>query len=1328
MESAEANLDLKDKEILELKDQLEKKLQSSPQADTDSQKKVLELNEELTARKEENDVNMQEVEQLGGQLKETTEELNELRNQLTQAQHERDNLNQEYTNLRNQNEEHVAKLNNLDSQLVLKNTEINTLTENQQNGIDNYKKLDANFKQTQSEQNQKIDWLQQSVHEKSEELETTRAELAKRAGIVTQALNSMENTLDEFSGLMNEADQLKHLIKDADGNQVEEAFHLRVQLQNSHKDSQNIQLPADQPLLIENETPLDEGLRKIQDAQTLEIVIQSSDEFLKHPRVEASQQLNPVIDKLNALDQDLINNPRFTVASMEADSEADWNTIRGFRNEAVEHTIKNEGYLPPALVAAAKNLDLTNGAAPQFKETEEFIGILRENPDIGALQTAAKTIESVTVAADLYGKQGIDPEKYTEFSDSLNGINDRLDKICEGCTLTSKHLLEGLKGDRIIYPEATKPVVKYLETSVERLKSTKKIFNVLEDPSVIPDQLGEHAYNAPKLETIKEITFTDEIKSIAKSLKLIAGDHPDFLLELEEERASRLSEAVHDDDDFQKLTPAEQQELTDFFEGTSHAAKLAQKVPLADIISLDSDDPTENTESAVRMVNTMADSLKNNHDMEQVTEVLATLPNVREELAALMMKKIKDERGLVFEAVPESAAVIVEHIRSAYGTKLSTQEATDMGKGIYEGLTNNDQSLERIIKAMAEMPDVSPEAYEGALSQRAIVNKKLGTAILANNEAFRKLVSNDPKVQGLVSAVHNYQLTVPELDEIRQWTPAKPIPKAAHYVGMNGQQLLHYSDPELFSDDLWKNVVMKWANDPQLFSSSFAFTQTGKNALDVSGRILSEWILDDLTLYGGTGTIAVMLGHADALLENMGYTRENVAKAALDAIHKGLLSTQTQQVASWISPVLGAYQVNRVWKDASTLLTTPDVATAQAAKNASSFLVLSFLNDLAWGGHLTGRMALAFRGFNQLTNVVIHLENRIKVAKARFVAGQLSETDMQRTVRNDMNNISRLANIGDDWKEVGKEVVETLRGFVDASELDGYIAYIDSSYSYQANKISWEQGVANVSGILKYARPATTIASSYPKYLLAKSILSPLVNYGLNNPTAGWLAKLPAKLLGAGALQGTASVYAGLTIYDGMYNNFDTTVNTFLPWIKTWDTYVGGIDFQKAREQGVEEPVSWTRTIKEVAPRLSMSAPNSLWITGTNAVAGSLAQGVDYLRGYAPASAESWTTSADKMAHTLFGHSNSALGYLADTRYIGYAFTPFTVAGNAMTSVYDHFFNHPKSASSFSETDLLKGTGLRPLVTHHHATSTHPSMGSSNPPNVLSTTFKKSEL
>ena len=208
------------------------------------------------------------------------------------------------------------------------------------------------------------------------------------------------------------------------------------------------------------------------------------------------------------------------------------------------------------------------------------------------------------------------------------------------------------------------------------------------------------------------------------------------------------------------------------------------------------------------------------------------------------------------------------------------------------------------------MPKAGPKLFSGAIKQIMNMDPQMAKSLLEVNDAFHRWLSKSPLVMKMVTAVHNYQLKIEDLEAIRTYqtlvieqrqnpgafqAAGKTLPeypKAVYMLQMTEDDMQLIAG---LPDARWKDSVIAVAKDPSKHVASFAVTQTLKNVGDVSMRFVLEFILDDINLYGGTGSIAVMLGYADSTLEMVGLSRDSYLRAFLHAYTNDLFNPYFQQ-------------------------------------------------------------------------------------------------------------------------------------------------------------------------------------------------------------------------------------------------------------------------------------------------------------------------------------------------------------------------------------------------------------------------------------------------
>ena len=873
--------------------------------------------------------------------------------------------------------------------------------------------------------------------------------------------------------------------------------------------------------------------------------------------------------------------------------------------EAVAGVVdKNKEHIDPELVAKApKPASQGSSADPELTASEvskSAIRLLSAKQEVDALKelkTASNLVNDLeALRADETGDTDIDPA----FTRECQQVIDELEGYCKTCAAQKwlpRGALEDLHENGEIRSAKVQQAKKLFEDEIRHRKSTQ---TSLEQGS---SQLGEgmitHTRVLSVLSDMAEEVIPEEFRSVILLLRDIHAENPGAINKLQnmhEERVLRLgglSQSVRD----KFAQRPEWQLLIDFISGENIVGELSKDVRLADIVDTD---PVSQLRLSKTVAANMAASKQLEIQLRKSLDLLTLLDNDDERQAALFLKKAQAEAGLDLGERPAYPEVVVQKLKSVYGEKLPDSEATVMAGVIYRGLSVSPDSWDKVTNAVAKMPKAGPEMFSGTTNQIMNMNLQMAQSLLDINEAFHRWILTDKLPQKMVVAVHNLQLRVEDIEAVRTYQrlyeeklkdPAAfkaaekvipQYPKAAHLLQLTEEDMHRLAE---LPERQWQRSVIDIANDPGKKSAKFAVSQTLRNSVDVTTRFILEFILDDVNLYGGTGTIAVLLGYADSTLRWLGIDRESFIRAALHAYSNNLFNPRFQKFAArWVTPVTSGVQIVRVIRDVHTYVSPGDVSATAGALRSLSFFLLAELNDLTWGGELTKRMALAFRGMDMLVDVQIILEDRIKRTRNRYARGKITKLEMQHLIKQDLASIELLAKGGDNWREDCKAVVETLRGDdgITDADIDYYIDYINSSYSYQNIKKTWEEGVATVSAVLSKGRPfMTPFTSSLPKYMILAGVVDPMVRYGLNAAAApgvaGALGKVSSTLLGTSlqigsytlppAVIGTAAVMAGTTMYDGIYNNFEQTRQTWYPFARFVDE-MSGIDFEKASDTG----------------------------------------------------------------------------------------------------------------------------------------------------------------
>ena len=940
----------------------------------------------------------------------------------------------------------------------------------------------------------------------------------------------------------------------------------------------------------------------------------------------------------------------------------------------------------PTQQAGQDNVDNAPNPSDVHKSTTRM---LEQEGEIDALNKLKVMSEQVV---ELEGQRASlleDGDIDVDFAGERQVAITELEGFCEECT-TKKLLppgtLDHLHEEGVIRQTSVEHATQQIKDGLKYREAASDMLQAIteEGSPRLGQEMVTHVKVLSELSDLEEEAIPKEFKEVIVLVREMhnADDSVTPVLEkMREQKQFRLDRIP------QPLQESFAQQdrwqlLVEFIGGEDNIGELGQDVSLADMINTD---PTSQLRLSKRVATNMAASKALDIQLEKSLKVLGELPETEEMQAAMFLKKAQVEVGFEFDSLPASPEVIKQQLQLVYGDKLPDFEATAMSRVIYRGITIQPDSWGKVQTALDKMPKSSPKIMAGAIKQIMSVDLKLAHSLLNENEPFHRWLGTDPLPKKMVTAVHNYQLKVEDIEAVRVYQKVvddmrsnptafkaakKTIPKypkASHMLQITEKDMQRLAD---LPESQWQKSIIAIASDSRKKSAAFALSQSLKNSVDVSTRFILEFILDDINLYGGTGTIAVLLGYADSTLEWMGIDRDSFIRAALLAYTNDLFNPRFQQFASrWVTPFTSGFQTYRVIKDVSAYVSPADASAAAGALRSMSFFLLAELNDLTWGGELTRRMALAFRGMDQLVDVQIILEDRIRRTRNRYARGKITKAEMRLLIKQDLTNIALLAKGGDNWREDCKAVVETLRGDdgISDADIEAYINYINSSYSYQHIKKTWEEGVSTVSAILSKGRPfMTPFTSSLPKYMILSGVVDPLVRYGVNAVApgaAGAIGKLPAALLGTSiplgpvtlppAVLGTIAVMTGTTLYDSAYNDLELTRKTWYPFAEFVDTYVNGIDFEKAKALGVENPVSWTGSLNSTLPWLSMSAPDNMWLAGTKKIVG------------------------EKFARTIFGHKKSA---------VGYAFRPFTYT---YEKILDHYYEHPAQQITSVGPDVL---------------------------------------
>lgn len=954
-------------------------------------------------------------------------------------------------------------------------------------------------------------------------------------------------------------------------------------------------------------------------------------------------------------------------------------------DEVAEHISGNKNHLAPELA--------NNAPAP--------LGIDDDYPEVSVSHRAATNMlqarqerdalkELVTVSdhvAELeerrISSRTTDEDLDTDFAQTRDQAVTDLESFCEDCRrkkVLPDGTLDDLHEDGVIKPTSVRRADELLSEELSARRTAAPLLAEMgkRGASQVSAEMTSHVKLLSALSDTADAAIPEEFRTLLQLIRDIHEDDPTvaaFLQKMRDAKALRLGDLPEPILTKYAHTP-EWQLLLHFVAGDDAIGELGENVLIMDMVETDQ---TTQLKLSRKVAANMAAAKQLEVQLRKSLELMAGLEDSDEMQATLFMTKAMSETDFKLAERPASPEVVAQQLKHHYGDLLPDSEAMVMGGVIYRGLTVDADSWGKVTAALGKMPKSGPKLFSGAVNQIMNMDLQMGKSLLEVNDAFHRWLSKSPLVMKMVTAVHRYQLTVVDIEAVRTYQQlvieqrANPgafkaankvipeYPKAANLLQLTEEDMGRIAE---LPKNRWEDSVVAIARDPSKHVASFAVTQTLKNVGDISTRFILEFILDDINLYGGTGSIAVILGYADWILEMFGLDRDDFLRALLHGYMNDLLTPYFQQkIARWVTPFTSGFQAVRVVKDVYTYVVPGDVALMGGALRSMSFFLLAELNDLTWGGELTKRMALAFRGFDQLVNVQMVLEDRIKRTRNKYARGKITKIEMRNSVKQDLANIQLLSKGGDNWREECKVVVETLRGDdgITDEDIEYYLEYIDSSYSYQHMKKTWEEGVATVSAVLSKGRPfMTPVTSSLPKYMILAGVVDPLVRYGMNavapGMTAGAIGKIPAALLGTSvqigsltlppAVLGTLAVTAGTTMYDGMYNDFEGTRQTWYPFVEFVDEHVYGIDFEKAKALGVDRPASWSESLNSTLPWLSMSAPNNMWRSGAGMLVG------------------------DDAASMVFGHKKSAVGYV---------FRPFTYT---YQHVMDHLYKHPKQLIS----------------------------------------------
>lgn len=1001
-------------------------------------------------------------------------------------------------------------------------------------------------------------------------------------------------------------------------------------------------------------------------------------------------------------------------------------------------------------------------SAKDIRDTVETILALKQELELlEDLDTTAKQLKSLLgeVSKELDAGDDYDPALAQKYKTDIT----EMDEFCTECqrgivaSRVGADHFKGLHTDGKLDQSKVQHVIIELDNEVRLAKAAQpEVQRILEGGAGSPGAtLDSYGRIKPLTDALAETLLPDSVKAgpdalaititAISALKKIHAIDPSAAIEVKklmgqkELRLTSLTKAINT----AKLTKDEFNALWDkrVVSDSYLQSLLDDGLTVTDLIA--SDDPVSKLKTSKKVVAKLKEERLRSITLQETLTILNELDNYSEREAALLMKKLLTEKpSLKLDEAPRSVEDLRAKITEAHGDEISEDNALRMARLIFHGTTITDNSWSQVSQVVAKLPDATPEMFAGATQQLINYTEELSDALLKMNTAFQKFFSSNPLVQKMVGAVHTYQISLEELETLRSYTPGKPLPKAANYLGMSKAEVALFTDRGVIPDEIWDPVVKHLAKNPDQFNKYYAVKQTGLNAINMGYRFLTEFILDDFNLYGGTGVMSLLTGYGDRFLELMGYSREDVARETVRLIQKRWSDPEFQKgMAQTIVPFTSGYQVYRVLDDIKSFMHSPDASAAQGAGWSLVFLALTWTNDLAWGAPLTKRMALAFRGFDRVVNIQMALERRIQRTKAQWRNGDISQEQMLKDVARDRDAIRALDEDGPDFQEKALAIVDTLKGDMEPEDIEYYKQHIENPFAYRNAKRSFEEKAAAIGNVLAPLRPVTNFfGSSLPKWWVARAVADPMVRYGINRvliPAATKTAEVVAPSLvgrgvasaayyagrllsgmayysgakmaasGAGKLASGAAYYSGAswfvntmpawltgtmtvsaihTAYDCFYYNCEGTRQT---WAETYNFFVGGstqpVSDDQLRKQGVIPDAPSITT----ASYYSMSAPKNIWAALPDAVedsiysiAGWFGSKIDDYMGVGPRSLHSF----EAMFTPDPDHRH------VSSKIFGYAETNFIPVLEPYHYVYDHVYNHSRPTYFMDNEALFNST------------------------------------
>ena len=676
------------------------------------------------------------------------------------------------------------------------------------------------------------------------------------------------------------------------------------------------------------------------------------------------------------------------------------------------------------------------------------------------------------------------------------------------------------------------------------------------------------------------------------------------------------------------------------------------------------------------------------------------LPELEMQQGALILKDAVLQKGARLDSFPHNDLETVKaHLRTLYpSTELSDEQLDNSATYIVNGMKTRENGWEVMTQAVNDMPVLEEDLLKSSVKQLRAMSTQQAEIFLRSHDAFKKWIRHSEQVNKMVSLVRSHQLSVADLEEIRNTGIRSP--RAATMLAMSADDVVRFRDKTLMPDDVWNDII-EAVKSPAPYSAGFVTYRTSINIASALYAFIWEFFIDDMTRFGGTGSIAILLGAADKQLEEVGIPKEMVMRTMLIYLEEYITSPDGQKLMAKVSPLFGIYQVNRVRKDVFDLIVTKEMSTATGQGMSVVFLLLTWLNELAWGGPLTHQMVLVARGLDSVIQLQQHLKAYIKDANTQFRYGKISSDELYNILQQSISALDLIDETNPHWEDHIDNAIALLRGRVPDEDLNKLQHEIHHGYQYRRIARGWHNMVDWTSETLAPWRPVTTvIGGSFPKALLARGILHPALLWGASGFGKSFppLA-IPSRLMLGGVLSSTGFILGMQLLYDGIYNDFDSVRETFYPVVNKLDRAMG-IDFEKAAELGMT-PYSFSKTLNDTTRYLSFSAPGNVWTKLLNMPAYLM----DKVISNDPNSEHSLTYHFDRtVTRTLLGHQHSFIGSAAKSA----GFTALSATGTSLGYVVQAGYQaYLKMTGTATPTLVRRKPGLQFDLKYSEAYPTH---------------------